>query len=86
GDVLAAPDGDWTDVTLTLDGPMDVTVARPDGRVLTFSADLDEVTVPLDDPDGRLFTIELDLPDVLPSGEDARAQLVRDGLVARRLD
>ena len=61
-------------------------VERRDGRVLTFTADLDEVTIPLDDPDGRRFTIDLDLPDLLPATADARAQAVRDGLIALRAD
>ena len=85
-DTLTAPAGDWTDVTLTLDGPIEVTVERRDGRVLTFNADLDEVTIPLDDPDGRLFTMALDLPDLLPATAAARAQAVQDGLMARRAD
>ena len=84
GDALDAPAGDWTDLTLHTDGPVTVTVAREDGRVLTFEADVGDVTVPLDDPDARRFTLDLALPDPLPADPDARAALVRDGLVLVR--
>ena len=82
-DTLTAPPGDWTDVTLTLDGPVEVTVERRDGRVLTFTADLDAVTVPLDDPDSRLFTLDLDLPDLLPATAAPRRPTARSRSTTR---
>ena len=82
GDALPVPDGDWSDLVLDLDGPVVVTVERPDGRVLTFEADLDTLTVPLDDPGARAVALSLDLPALLPEGAAARARIVADGIVA----
>ena len=83
GDAFQAPPGDWSDVVLDLDGPVVVTVERLDGRVLRFEADLDALTVPLDEPvTAGWYALDLALPDLLPVAAGARAALVADGLGA----
>jgi len=81
---LALPPGDWADLTLILDAPIQVSVDR--GPPL--SLDLPELTVPLEDPGASAVTLTWTLPDglasalrsgVLPS--DLRAAL-EDGALA----
>ena len=62
---LVAPPGEWTDLTLALDGPMVITGTTADGDDWTLTLDVDTWTVPLDEPvltaGGERLAVEIDL-------------------------
>ena len=91
---LVAPQGDWADVVLVLDGPVRIEGRTADGARFSASLDLGEWTIPLEDPSvsdsGRALDLELSLPAGLRGsmapGQPGYADLlaaVRDGALAR---
>lgn len=90
GDTLVLPPGDWAEITLTLDGPVVVSVegAAP------ISVDLGTLTVPLEDPEAGIVVLDWALPDAvvarLRAGapdqavREALIAAIRDGVIARR--
>ena len=74
---LTLPAGDWSDLTLILDGPLQVQV---DQRPLYLT--LPELVVPLDDPSAREIELDWSLPEG-PLDPATLPALLQDGALAR---
>jgi len=79
---LLPPPGEWTDLTLVLDGPVTLTGTTLAGAPTRLSADLGAWTVPLEAPGSAPLILDLALPAGLSSPADLAVAL-QDGALAR---
>lgn len=82
---LRAPSGDWSELTLELEGPARFEGLSPEGERVLFELELGSLTLTLDEPaaGGERYRLELELGALELGDEPARA--LRDALEARAL-
>lgn len=88
---VAPPPGAWTDLVLTLDGPLLIEGTTDQGDPVRLQLALDTLVIPLDDPDADAVTLELSLPGWLSAAAEGGLDLapghpLHDALAAALAD
>lgn len=81
---LTVPMGEWTDVTLIFDGPVDIEGDTASGEALFVSAELDRLTISFDEPVSgagqvQRFAMDVTLPSWLSLITDQGTAVLEQG-------